>query len=353
MREYPFAYEKLAAGGRILGREAEVAALVNSIRHKGKGAAIYEPPQSGKEMVVREAFDQLNKEGFNCIVCELNLFNIRSLDEFVNLLRTKLVECFTKANRGAMIPFEIDISSLPAKKILDLPEIIAKESSKPIIVYIKEFQNILFFEGKDSLPEELSRIWSKQQNVRYILTGSMVNAMKTIFEERKLFASMTTIIEFPQIERSLIARYVINSFLSYGRVIENAEALEICAISGGKISIVDQLCAVCFSQPAGYINRTIVNQARDRIICRNEPYFRHIMADLTTNQISFLKAVLDGVVKFSSAEIMGTYKLNSSANVFRIKDALKKKEVISFNADDTPKIQDPLFEYWLKYYYFT
>jgi len=197
------------------------------------------------------------------------------------------------------------------------------------------------------------KMFLSKQNVRYILTGSMVNAMKTIFEERKLFASMTTIIEFPHIERSLIARYVINSFLSYGRVIENAEALEICAISGGKISIVDQLCAVCFSQPAGYINRTIVNQARDRIICRNEPYFRHIMADLTTNQISFLKAVLDGVVKFSSAEIMDTYKLNSSANVFRIKDALKKKEVISFNSDDTPKIQDPLFEYWLKYYYFT
>lgn len=352
MIEYPFAYEKLAAGENILGRENEVAALVHSIRYKGKGAAIYDTPQSGKETIVRESLDSLRDAGFNFIVCELNLFNIRSYEEFLELLRTKMSECFREANRGAMIPFDIDISSLPAKKILELPQIIAKEACKTVIVYIKEFQNILLFE-RDSLPEDLDKIWSRQKDVRYILTGSMVNAMKSLFEERKLFASMTTIIELGPIDRSLIARYVISSFLSFGRVIETEEALEICAIASCKMSLVKQLCAICFSQPAGYINRKIVNQARDKIISRNEPYFRHIMTDLTSNQISFLKAIIDGVEKFSSAEIMETYKLNSSANVFRIKDALKKKEVIILGAEDAPMLQDPLFEYWLRYYYFT
>ena len=29
-----------------------------------------------------------------------------------------------------------------------------------------------------------------------------------------------------------------------------------------------------------------------------------------------------------------------------------KKEVLSFNDKDEPSVQDPLFEYWLRKYYF-
>jgi hypothetical protein len=65
-----------------------------------------------------------------------------------------------------------------------------------------------------------------------------------------------------------------------------------------------------------------------------------------------LRAVLDGVVKFSASEVIDRYSLNSSANVRRVKDALKKKEVITFNEKDEPVILDPLFEYWITKYYF-
>ena len=65
-----------------------------------------------------------------------------------------------------------------------------------------------------------------------------------------------------------------------------------------------------------------------------------------------MKAILDGVVKFSASEIIDKYSLNSSANVRRVKDALKKKEVITFNEKDEPVILDPLFEYWITKYFF-
>ena len=35
-----------------------------------------------------------------------------------------------------------------------------------------------------------------------------------------------------------------------------------------------------------------------------------------------------------------------------VKDALKKKEVITFNEKDEPVVLDPLFEYWISRYYF-
>ena len=75
--------------------------------------------------------------------------------------------------------------------------------------------------------------------------------------------------------------------------------------------------------------------------------------DLTDHQISLLRAALDGVNKFSSSEVIEKYHLNSSANVRRVKDALRKKEIITFNEKDEPVVLDPLFEYWLENYYFT
>ena len=74
--------------------------------------------------------------------------------------------------------------------------------------------------------------------------------------------------------------------------------------------------------------------------------------DLTDHQLSLMRAVLDGVVKFSASDVIEKYGLNSSANVRRVKDALRKKEIITFNDKDEPVILDPLFEYWITRSYF-
>ena len=88
------------------------------------------------------------------------------------------------------------------------------------------------------------------------------------------------------------------------------------------------------------------------ILAIHEPRFKDIMNGLTTHQVSLLKATIDGVTRFSSADVIRKYGLNSSANVKRVKDALMKKEVLLFDENDNPVLEDPLFEYWVKKYYF-
>ena len=92
--------------------------------------------------------------------------------------------------------------------------------------------------------------------------------------------------------------------------------------------------------------------ALNAIISIHEPRFMDMMDSLTGHQTSFLKAALDGVVKFSASEVIEQYSLNSSANVKRLKDALMKKEILTFNEKEEPVILDPLFEYWVRKYYF-
>ena len=95
-----------------------------------------------------------------------------------------------------------------------------------------------------------------------------------------------------------------------------------------------------------------LNDALSCLIAVHEGRFVATMNDLTTFQVSLLRAVVEGHTKFSTAEVIGRYGLNSSANVRRLKDALCKKEIVAFDEDDNPVLLDPLFEYWVRKYYF-
>ena len=77
-----------------------------------------------------------------------------------------------------------------------------------------------------------------------------------------------------------------------------------------------------------------------------------MVCGLTTHQVNLLRATAEGNTRFSASEVIRKYGLNSSANVKRVKDALMKKEILTFDAEDQPEYLDPLFEYWIKKYYF-
>jgi hypothetical protein len=71
---------------------------------------------------------------------------------------------------------------------------------------------------------------------------------------------------------------------------------------------------------------------------------------LTTTQLYFLRAIIDGETVFGQ-ENLSKYRLGTSANVIRIKDALLSREIIDITAKNI-EIQDPIFKLWLKEEYF-
>ena len=350
--ELPFAFDKIAAGGSILGRGPEIDAIMAALSPGGRSLAILGGPRSGKETIITEALDRVTSEKKNIIVCLIDLGNVRTFDAFVELWRNRMRECAVEVNHDALLPFEISIEEISGMKLFELPGIIATESGKQMVLYFKEFQNLLLLEDESFTLDMLDRIWSRQRNVRYLFTGSFINAMKSIFEDRKCFYGMCRTMEPGPLDKRLVCEYIRSTFLDTGRVIEMEEILALYDISSGNMWYVKQLCSFCHAMPAGYVNRKIVNRARDMLLSIHEPRFKQWLLDLTVNQINLLHAVVDGVQKFTSAEALERYRLNSSAGVARGKDALKKKEVLTFDAEDNARFVDPLFEYWLRNYYF-
>lgn len=83
-------------------------------------------------------------------------------------------------------------------------------------------------------------------------------------------------------------------------------------------------------------------------IDQNTPLFEKQTESLTTYQMNFLRAILDGVhSKFTTQEVLHKYQLGSSANVSIVKRALVKKELIEIEKRQVV-IPDPVLAVWLK-----
>lgn len=84
------------------------------------------------------------------------------------------------------------------------------------------------------------------------------------------------------------------------------------------------------------------------IIDQNTPLFEKQTESLTTYQMNFLKAVLNGIhSEFTTQEILHKYQLGSSANVSIVKRALVKKELIEIEKRQE-EIPDPVLAVWLR-----
>ena len=153
-------------------------------------------------------------------------------------------------------------------------------------------------------------------------------------------------------EAKEIIDHIIRGFLASGKVLDRDLMLGVCKLFRNNIWYINHFAAICDSLSKGYIMEPVLVEALDVLISIHEPRFIATMNDLTTFQICLLRAILDGYTKFSSSEVIQRYNLNSSANVKRLREALCKKEIITFDEKDEPVILDPLFEYWVRKEFF-
>lgn len=178
--------------------------------------------------------------------------------------------------------------------------------------------------------------------------------MEDIFIKRHFFYRRATRLKLGKVDEREIVEHIIKGFLASGKVIDRDLISGACRLFKCNLFYVNHFTSICDSLSKGYIMEPVLLEALATVIAINRGRFVAMMNDLTTFQVSLLKAVIDGYTKFSTAEVIRKYSLNSSANVRRLKDALMKKEILSFVGEDgRPVILDPLFEYWLRNYYFS
>lgn len=127
------------------------------------------------------------------------------------------------------------------------------------------------------------------------------------------------------IDEKSVSDHIIKTFLRVGRVVEPEQTEYIYDITEGHPWYIWQIANSCFNLTKGYLSDSLLNEAVSSLLYTHSIRFQEITESLSRYQIYLLRAVFDGITRISSSEVISQYRLNSSANVHRLKEALTKK----------------------------
>ena len=373
----PFPYNKYVTGKDFIGRKQDCQIFGNFLR-QGEHVALYGPPKCGKTSLIQQTLFNLRMMGLSFTVGQLSLLNIRSVEGFLTRLGSVAIRCvasspdeyesvvreflggshlvfdpevFAREDRILSPGWELDESDMDA--VLSLPQRLSDHYGQNLILILDAFSNIDLIPGGDRLiarfEEQLRR---REKGCTFLFCGSAYNAMREIFDVRKNFYRLVERFHMQPVDEKEIVDHVIKGFLSSGKVIDRGLLSGVCQLFRGNMWYINHFVSICDAMSKGYIMEPVLLDALSRLISIHEPSFIATMNGLTGFQVQLLRAVVDGHTKFSTTEVVSKYGLNSSANVKRLKDALVKKEVLTFDENDQPQIIDPLFDYWVRKYYF-
>lgn len=378
----PFLYNRYVTGQHFIGRKEDCAILGNLLT-QSENVVIGEPFGTGKKSLVHQVFTKMKVNGEKFSVGEMTALDIRRGEDFVKRLGTTVIRIVAStpdeyerivtgylagthfvfdrkafADNDTILSTNWDLDENDLKAVLRLPYVLAAERGERMYLIIDEFQNVDLADDGERIFKLMEETidGAKAEGIKlfsYIFIGSQVNAMEDIFVKRHFFYRRANRLRLSKVDEREIVEHIIKGFLASGKVIDRDLISGACRLFKCNLFYINHFTSVCDSLSKGYIMEPVLLEALATVIAVNRGRFVAMMNDLTTFQVSLLKAVIDGYSKFSTAEVIRKYSLNSSANVRRLKDALMKKEILTFVGEEgRPVILDPLFEYWLRNYYF-
>lgn len=222
-----------------------------------------------------------------------------------------------------------------------------------MVICIDEFQNINEYEEPLAFQRKLRSHWQKHTSVCYCLYGSKRHMLLNIFNNYGMpFYKFGDILFLSKINREEWVTFITQRFASTGKQISEELSGFIADKMKNHPYYTQQLSQqVWFRTPDSGCTQEIVEEAFISLIDQLSLLFANVVDALTPKQINFLLAVADGNSNFSSKEVLSKYKLGTSANIKNLRKATLEKDLIDVLPGNVVEIQDPAFEYWLRYVY--
>ena len=372
----PFNYGKLAEDKFFTNRTKEVKWLKKQIG-AGINCMLISPRRWGKSSLILRVSEQMKIENKKVVFCFVDLYNIRTEKEFLELYASAVIKAtnntFEDAVRSVksifkqLVPsisfspdptadFEMSFNWKELKKnmaeVLDLPEKISTQKGIQVIVCVDEFQNISFMDEGIAFQKKLRAHWQKHQVANYILYGSRRHLMMDFFTKSSMpFYRFGEILFLEKIEESHWIPYITGRFKATGKTIAPALAATIAQVMENHPYYVQQLSQVVWQQTTKTATMANVDAAVEELLDQYTILYQKEVDMLTNFQLNFLKALCNKETAFTSSRVLKDYDLGTSPNITRIKTSLQNHEIIDVLGKSIT-FNDPLFEMWLKKRYF-
>ncbi len=264
------------------------------------------------------------------------------------------VVSMTDGSQSYELSFGVDIKEkqLSIDEILDLPQKIAADTKKQLVVCIDEFQNFNSYDDPIGFQQKLRAHWQRHTKVSYCLYGSKRHMLLDIFTNYGMpFYKFGDVLFLQKISRTNWVKFIGERFRSTGKQI----APELCGDIADRMQChsyyTQQLSQQVWLRTEKVCSKKIIDEAFESLIGQLSLLFTNIVDSLTAKQINFLLAVAAGITNFSSKDVLKKYDLGSSANIKNLRKATLEKDLIDVLPNKKTVLQDPAFEYWLKNVY--
>lgn len=374
--EAPFIFGRIATDENFTDREKETEHLVNNFESL-INTVIISPRRWGKSSLVHRAADIAMRADKNIRICTIDLFNVKTEEQFYTVLARNLIQgtssrweeavenakkFFSRlvpkisvgAGPGNEISIDFDWEEMKSNpdEILDLSERIAEAKGVKIVVCIDEFQNIAEFEDPLFFQRRLRAHWQRHKKVSYCLYGSKRHMMMEVFTDSSMpFYKFGDIFFLNKIDTEHFIPFITERFSSTGKSITEDASRKIVKLADNHPYYVQQLSQLSWLRTSGQCDVETVVKAHLSLVEQLSLLFSNLMETLTFQQTCYLHALIAGEKSITSAETMYRYHISSATAASRSLKALIKKDILDSKSGEI-SFQDPIFEYWLRHDYY-
>jgi AAA+ ATPase superfamily predicted ATPase len=372
----PFEFGVIVTGNTFTNRNKERERLKNNFLN-GTNTIMISPRRWGKSSLVKQVAEELKRSNKQLVFCFVDLFNIRSEQEFyermiasvINSTSSKLEEAsqMVKNTFSHLMPklslnigetddisVGLDLKSIKksADEAINFAERIATKKKIKIILCIDEFQNLDFFNEPLSFQKKLRANWQHHRNVTYCLYGSKRHMMISLFDKPYMpFYRFGDMMFIQKIETPAFEKYIQQNFIRTKKSITIEQCRAIIAAMKNHPYYVQQLAHLVWNSTQKKVVDENIEISINDLINQNAIFYQRETDGLSNTQIGLLKAIADEAKSLSSKEVMMEYQVGTSASVGKNKIMLEKREIID-TMQSPIAFLDPAFELWFKRNFF-
>lgn len=372
MVDSPFQYGKLAMDSTFVNRVYEKQMLKNNL-YSGINTMLISPRRWGKSSLVKEAMKELMHEHTDVRVCFLDVFTVRSEEEFYQSFAREIIKATSSSweswisnakeflqalsprisiGNDPVIDFSIGLEYHRIKEneeeLLNLPEKIANAKGLKIIICIDEFQNLAGLKTYEHLEGKMRSVWQHHQRVSYCLYGSKRHMMVDIFNSSsKPFYRFGQLMFLQRIDQAEWAKFIVNSFLKTHKEISKEHAQMIAEKVKCHSWYVQQLSHFVWTITPKKVTTEIIEEGFQQIINSNLPLYIAECEALSVTQLNLLIAIGQGEQILTGAKVMRKYQLGTPQNVAKNKVTLQRKDILDKTTEGLCFL-DPVFESWFR-----
>ena len=364
----PFNFGRTVRNEQFTNRETELKKLVSNFEN-GVNTTIISPRRWGKSSLVERAAGMIRNKSIKVI--HIDLFSIRSEEEFYNALANAVIKCTSsKADEwlamakkflktispkftvelGDKQNFNLELDFEAAKKhykeLLNLPEKIAVDKKLKLIICIDEFQNIAAFNDPLAIQKRLRSVWQQHEHVSYCLYGSKRHMMIELFSKPNFpFYRFGEIMFLKKISVEKWTLYITKQFQKTGKKISPELAMQISNTVKCHPYFVQQLSHLVWINTATIADANIVAASTQELIDQNGILYYQLSENLNNTELKLLRAIHAQEKQLSSKDTIAAYRLGTSASVIKAKRTLFEREILD-DTESNPSFLDPCFELW-------